>query len=153
MSRKRRPDPLAHLRHPIGAAILKKKVEQQIRAMQTDAMLHILIGANDAALINEAGRLAYIAAEATRLSREPEDSPDMKIVAGMANALADLAARSGPPELHRLAIQSGLLAIERLLPRCNVWSIAKAHLQVEEILASAEGLTIFHITKPKEIQP
>jgi hypothetical protein len=148
MSRKRRPDPLANLRHPVGRAILKQRVQQQIRALQTEAALHALIGANDPVLVDRAGRLAYIAAEANRLCRLPDDSPEMRVIAGMSHALYELASGQGDRELHRLSISSGLGAVERLVARCNLWGIATAHLKLEELLAG-EGLSIHHITNER----
>lgn len=152
MTRPRRHrDPLLHLRHPVGAAIIKRQIMTDLRSLQTDAQIHALMGANDAKLIDHAGRLAYITAEAVRACKLPEGSPDMRIVAGMAHALAELANRQGDRELHRLAIQSGLLACERLLADCSPWAIGKAALQVDELIQSAAGLTLHDITRPKGI--
>lgn len=139
------------LRNPVAAAIIKRQIVADLRSLQTDAMLHALIGANDTALIDNAGRLAFITADAARSCQLPEGSPDMRIVSGMAHALADLANRHGDKSLHRLAIQSGLAACERLLAQCSPWAIGTAALKVDELINSAEGLTLFHITQPKAI--
>lgn len=136
------------LRNPVAAAIIKRQIIADLRALQTDAMLHALIGANDAALIHHAGRLAYITADAARACQLPQDAPDMRIVAGMAHALAELAANAGDKALHRLAITSGLNACQRLLDQCSPWAIGTGALKVDQLINSAEGLTVHHITQP-----
>ena len=137
------------LRNPVASAIIKRQIITDLRSLQTDAQIHALIGANDSKLIDNAGRLAYITAHAARACQLPETSPDMRIVAGMAHALADLANGHGDRELHRLAIQSGLLACERLLEQCSPWAIGTGALKVDELINSAAGLTLHDITQPK----
>lgn len=137
------------LRNPVASAIIKRQIITDLRSLQTDAQIHALIGANDSKLIDNAGRLAYITADAARACQLPETSADMRIVAGMAHALADLANGHGDRELHRLAIQSGLLACERLLDQCSPWAIGTGALKVDELINSAAGLTLHDITQPK----
>ena len=141
--------PANPLRHPVGAAIIKRQIMTDLRSLQTDAQIHALMGANDAKLIDHAGRLAYITAESVRACQQPDDSPDMRIVAGMAHALADMANGQGDRELHRLAIQSGLAACERLLAQCSPWDIGTAALKVDELIHGPKGLTLFDIAPPR----
>jgi hypothetical protein len=138
------------LRNPVAAMLMKRQIVADLRSLQTDAQLHALIGANDSKLIDNAGRLAFITADAARACKLPDTSPDMRIVAGMAHALADLANHHGDRDLHRLAIQSGLLACERLLAQCSPWAIGTAALKVDELINSAAGLTLHDITQPKQ---
>ena len=137
------------LRHPVGAAILKRQIMLDLRSLLVDAQLHALIGANDPQLIDHGGRLAYITAQAARDCKLPE-GPDLRIVTGMAHALADLAGKRGDRDLHRLAIQSGLLAAERVLVQCDAWAIGKAALMVDQRIQSAAGLTLHDIAPPKQ---
>jgi len=137
------------LRNPVAASILKTRILKDLRELQTDAQLHALIGANDPKLIDNAGRLACITTDAARACKLPEDGADMRIVAGMAHALADLANNHGDRSLHRLSIQSGLLACERLLAQCSPWAIGTAAIKVDELINSPAGLTLHDITQPK----
>ena len=137
------------LRNPVASAIIKSRIVADLRSLQTDAMLHAMIGANDGKLIDNAGRLAFITADSARACKLPDEAPDMRIVAGMAHALADLANGTGNAELHRLAIQSGLGACERLLAQCSPWAIGTAAIKVDELINSPHGLTLFDITQPK----
>jgi len=137
------------LRNPVAAAIIKRQIVADLRALQTDAMLHALIGANDAALIHHAGRLAYITADAARACQLPQDAPDMRHRRRpWPTALAELAANAGDKALHRLAITSGLNACQRLLDQCSPWAIGTGALKVDQLINSAEGLTVHHITQP-----
>ena len=147
MSMTRRP--ANPLRHPVGAAIIKRQIIDSVRSLQVDAQLHALIGESDAHLIDRAGRLAYIAAEASQACGLPDDAPDRRIVEGMARALAELANGEGDRDLHRLAIQSGLAACERLLAQCSPWDIGTAALKVDELIHSPKGLTLFDIAPPR----
>ena len=133
---------------PVTSAILKKQIVSDINSMQTDAMLHALIGANDAKLIDNAGRVAFIASESVRLCKiEADNDPDMRIVAGMANALYDLSVGHGDKQIHKQSIASGLNACQRLLEQCSPWAIGISALKVDELINSAQGLTVAHITE------
>jgi len=142
---KRRQDPLAHIRHPVGAAILKQKIMSDLRSMLTDAQIHAFLGENDARLIDGAGRLAFIAADAAK-SCQLKDGPDMNVVAGMANALLDLSQKRGDRELHRKSIQSGLLACGRIFEKCSPWAIGTAALRIDEALLR-QDLSLHNIIK------
>lgn len=145
---KRHRRPANPLRHPVGAAIIKRQIMLDLRSLQVDAQIHALIGESDDRLVDRAGRLAYIAADAARACGLP-DGPDQRIVEGMARALAELANGEGNRDLHRLAIQSGLAACERLLDRCSPWAIGTAALKVDELIHSPKGLTLFDIAPPR----
>jgi len=68
-----------------------------------------------------------------------DDSPDVRIIRGMGEALGDLNA-DGRLEQHRHSIQSGLMAIERLLPLCSDWALGTAALKLDELLATTAGM-------------
>lgn len=138
--------PFNRLDNPVAAAILKVQIRKDLQVMQTDAMLHALIGENDTKLIDNAARMAFIASEGARRCELPSDSPDMRIVAGMASALADLATGKGDRQLHKLSISSGLQACSRLLEQCSVWAIGLAAMMVDDLINSPNGLTLFDIT-------
>ena len=136
--------------NPVASALIKTQILKDIQSIQTDAMLHALIGANDTKLVDNAGRVAYIAAESARLCRIDKGSnePDMRIIAGMANALYELATNTGDKAMHRLSITSGLHACQRLITQCIPWAIGLAALKVDEIIQKTQGLTVAHITQP-----
>ena len=52
-------------------------------------------------------------------------------------------------DFSRLAITSGLNACQRLLDQCSPWAIGTGALKVDQLINSAEGLTVHHITQPK----
>lgn len=96
---------------------------------------------NHADLIDTSGRMLWIVSTAAVQCGIPQYHPDMRIMAGAASALGDLAARPREIELHRPAIQSGLLAVERLWPHLNVWALARGALEFYETTKKA-GLTL-----------
>lgn len=83
---------------------------------------------NHVEMIEAAGRMLWIVSRAADQCGIPEDNPDMRIMGGAASALGDLAARPKDIDLHRLAVQSGLLAAERLWPKLSVWALATGAL-------------------------
>jgi hypothetical protein len=96
---------------------------------------------NHAELITSASRLLWITDFAANACRRPMDSPEMRIIAGAANALNDLAARPREIELHRGAIRSGILAAERMWPQLDIFALGRAALEFDHVARTA-GLGI-----------
>lgn len=134
---KRRKFP-AH-RNPVAAAILRAGIRRDVADLKTTAELQAWTGADAAKLVNSAGRMMWMVAGAAVACGVDEDSPDVRITRGMGEALGDLAA-DGRLEYHRPAIQSGLLALERLLPKCSDWALGTAALKLDELLATTAGM-------------
>jgi hypothetical protein len=126
-------------RNPVAAAILRAGIRRQVLELKTAADLQAWDGANAARLVNSAGRMVFVVAHAATACGVGADEPDSRIVRGMAEAVGDLAA-DGDMERHRPAIQAGLLAIDRLLPRCNDWALGLGAQELERLLASTAGM-------------
>ena len=125
--------------NPVVEAVIRANIEADIDRLRTGAELHAYTGANAPALANLAGRLVYIVCHAAR-EHGLGETPEARIMAGMANALADLAERPDGMEKQRGAIQSGLAAIDRLMPQLGTWSLAAGALELDEILAQTGGM-------------
>lgn len=138
-----RQDPWQRARHsftnPVTKAAICANIEADIARLRTGADLHAYTGDNAPILANLAGRLVYIVCHAAR-AHGLEESPEARIMAGTANALADLAACPDDMEKLRGAIQSGLAAIDRLMPKLHTWSLAAGALELDELLARGAGL-------------
>jgi hypothetical protein len=119
--------------HEAGEA-LAALIIKDLRGLQIDAGLHAWTGQDGANMCNLAGRLCFIAAAAGSASGVDADSPDMRIVRGMAEALGDLAADLESIELHRASLQSGLAAVDRILAKCTVVNVALASRRLDELL-------------------
>jgi hypothetical protein len=68
------------------------------------------------------------------------ETPEARILAGTANALAELAESPASLEAQRGAVISGLAAIDRLMPELSTWALAAGALQLDQLLASTAGM-------------
>lgn len=126
--------------HPEPTEVLRLRIAHDMQALQTRAGVHAW-GGNDAAMLtNQAGRVIFVVAFACGPAGI-HDGPDINILRGCANALGDLLASPADIERHRVAIQSGLNACARLLPRLSEWDLAHGAQQLDDMLAGAAGLT------------
>lgn len=90
-----------------------------IRSLAVDAGIHAWSGEDAQPMINKAGRLLYVVAFAADQAGIAADYPDMRILRGTAGALEAFAADQQHVDHYRASLQSGLAAINRLLPRCD----------------------------------
>ena len=65
---------------------------------------------------------------------------EARILAGTANALADIAETPAELERQRGAVIAGLLAIDRLMPKLHTFSLAAGSLELDNLLHTANGL-------------
>ena len=86
-----------------------------------------------------AGRLVYVVCHAAG-HHGLGDTPEARILAGTANALAELAESPASLEAQRGAVISGLAAIDRLMPELSTWALAAGALQLDQLLASTAGM-------------
>lgn len=119
--------------------MIRSRIRRDVSELKTSADLHAWTGANAAHLINSAGRMVWMVASAAVACGINEDDPDTRILRGMAEAVADLAA-DGRMEFHRPSIQAGLLAVERLLPKCSDWALGTAALDLDRLLGTSQGM-------------
>jgi hypothetical protein len=115
---------------------LLAQIKRDLRSLQIDAGIHTWTGNDGAKMVDKAARLCYIAAYACPRSGIDKDHPDVRIVRGMSEALADLASDLDNIEQHRPALQSGLAAIDRLLEDCDVMKIIEGALKLDTILCA-----------------
>ena len=124
---------------PIAEAVMRQKIEGKIERLRTQAGLHTYIGGDAARIANMAGRLVYVVCHAAGLHGLGE-SPEARILAGTANALAEMAESPQALEQQRGAVISGLAAIDRLMPSLTTWALAAGALQLDQLLASTAGM-------------
>jgi hypothetical protein len=132
--------------NPIEGVVFKMRIAKDVERLRTGAGLHAFMGADAEALCNLTGRLIYITAFAVgKQYGEATDNPDARILLGAASALGDLMDHPKDLERHRGAIQSGLAAIDRLMPDLSEWALAEGALRLDQLLKSTEGLTTGHV--------
>ncbi len=125
--------------NPVTEAVIRSRIEADIRRLRTDTGLQAYIGEDAARIANMAGRLVYVVCHAAGHHGLGE-SPEARILAGTANALAELAESPASLEAQRNTIISGLAAIDRLMPELSAWALAAGALQLDQLLASGAGM-------------
>lgn len=90
-------------------------------------------------LANLAGRLVFIVCHAAGV-HNLDETPEARILAGTANALADIAETPAELNHQRGAVIAGLQAIDRLMPKLHTFSLAAGSLELDNLLHSANGM-------------
>ena len=125
--------------NPVTEAVVRQRIEGDIQRLRTEAGLQTYIGGDAARIANMAGRLVYVVCHAAGHHGLGE-TPEARILAGTANALAELAESPASLEAQRGAVISGLAAIDRLMPELSTWALAAGALQLDQLLASTAGM-------------
>ena len=125
--------------NPVKEALIVAGIREDVERLRTRAALHAYTGANAQALANLAGRLVYIVCHAAGVHGLGE-TPEARILAGTANALADIAETPAELERQRGAVIAGLQAIDRLMPKLHTFSLAAGSLELDNLLHTANGM-------------
>ena len=131
--------------NPVTEAVIRSRIEEDIQRLRTAVGLQAYIGEDAAMVANMAGRLVYIVCHAAGVHNLGE-TPEARILAGTANALADIA--NTPEELDRQrgAVIAGLSAIDRLMPKLHTLSLAAGAMELDRLVNNTEGMG------PKEVR-
>lgn len=131
--------------NPVTEAVIRVRIESDIQRLRTDAGLQVFMGDDAARIASMAGRLVYIVSFAAGL-HNLGNTPEASILAGTANALADIA--NTPEELDRQrgAVIAGLSAIDRLMPKLHTLSLASGAMELDRLVNNTEGMG------PKEVR-
>lgn len=125
--------------NPVTEAVIRSRIEEDIQRLRTAVGLQAYIGEDAAMVANMAGRLVYIVCHAAGVHGLGE-TPEARILAGTANALADLAQDPDSIEAQRGAIVSGLAAIDRLMPSLHPLSMAAGALELDQLLVQTGSM-------------
>lgn len=125
--------------NPVTEAVIRVRIESDIQRLRTDAGLQVFMGDDAARIASMAGRLVYIVSFAAGL-HNLGNTPEASILAGTANALADIA--NTPEELDRQrgAVIAGLSAIDRLMPKLHTLSLAAGAMELDRLVNNTEGM-------------
>ena len=125
--------------NPVTEAVIRSRIEADIQRLRTDTGLQAYMGDDAARIANMAGRLVYVVCHAAGHHGLGE-TPEARILAGTANALAEIAESPASLEVQRGAIISGLAAIDRLMPSLSTWALAEGAMNLDQLLASTSGM-------------
>ena len=135
-------DAFARTRHevinPVTEAVIRSRIEADIQRLRTDTGLQAYMGDDAARVANMAGRLVYIVCHAAGVHGLGE-TPEARILAGTANALADIAETPAELERQRGAVIAGLQAIEPAAT-LHTFSLAAGSMELDNLLHSANGM-------------
>lgn len=131
--------------NPVTEAVIRSRIESDIQRLRTDTGLQAYMGDDAARVANMAERLIYIVCHAAGVHGLGE-TPEARILAGTANALADIA--NTPEELDRQrgAVIAGISAIDRLMPKLHTLSLAAGAMELDRLVNNTEGMG------PKEVR-
>lgn len=129
----------AQRRHQRARQIVLDQISADVRRLQLDAAIHAWTGADAQRIADRGGRICYLVANAANRAGFTADHPDMRIVRGLANTLADLVAYPAGLERYRPSITAGIAALQRLLPHCSQLDMANAAVEME-LLLDAGGI-------------
>lgn len=125
--------------NPVTEVVIRSRIEEDIQRLRTAVGLQAYIGEDAAMVANLAGRLVYIVCHAAGVHGLGE-TPEARILAGTANALADIAETPAELERQRGAVIAGLQAIDRLMPKLHTFSLAAGSMELDNLLHSASGM-------------
>ena len=131
--------------NPVTEAVIRVRIEADIQRLRTDAGLQAFMGDDAARIASMAGRLVYIVAFAAGMHNLGK-TPEASILAGTANALADIANTPAELERQRGAVIAGLNAIDRLMPKLHTLSLAAGAMELDRLVNNTEGMG------PKEVR-
>jgi hypothetical protein len=124
-------------RNPVTRATIIKNLHLTLQEMLTAAELQVWAGENAVTIVRSLGRLFWVVDVAARRCLIPADAPELRVIAGASNALADLGAHRQDIEVYRPSLQSGALAVERLWPRLNEYALGLAAAEFDRAFAAA----------------
>ena len=124
----------AQRRHQRARQLVLDRISADVRGLQLDAAIHAWTGADAARITDRGGRICYIVANAANRAGFDAHHPDMRVLRGLANTLADLVTYPAALEQYRPSITAGLAALERLLPHCSQLDLANAAIEMEQQL-------------------
>jgi len=123
----------------VTEAVIRVRIESDIQRLRTDAGLQVFMGDDATRIASMAGRLVFITCHAAGMHGLGE-TPEARILAGTANALADIAETPAELERQRGAVIAGLQAIDRLMPKLHTLSLAAGALELDHLLATTAGM-------------
>lgn len=123
--------------NPVKEAVVRQQIASDVERLRVAANLHAHIGGDAAATLNLAGRLTFIVCHAAGKCGLGQ-SPEARILAGTANALAEVEADRTALEAQRQTILSGLAAIDRLMPKLSTLDLAEGALLLDGLLNSGD---------------
>lgn len=130
----------------VGRAVLANAVRRDMEQIHRAAEIHAWTGNSAPELLDRCGRLVWVVLDAARVAGFAYETPEIRVIRGMAEALGDMR-QDTDPDLHRQALQSGLEAIGRLLPMLNAFEMLRASQDLDSLLVRAHEMGTADLSK------
>lgn len=131
--------------NPVENAVRSTMLKREINDLITMADIQATWGDSPAQTIDRCGRVLFVVSFAIGRCRIPDDTPEVNILRSMANVVRDLSSDHSSLERHRASLCSGIQAVQRLLPRLNIWSIGEGSLVLDQMLKQGRNVTASEI--------
>lgn len=109
------------------------------RHMVTNAGIHTLMGEDVQELVGGAGSVIFVTLGAAKAQGLDMDSPDISIICGAGNAVADQTRLKEVDPMHRASIASGLAACQRIAPALSQKHVLDAVVQMHFALRTGRA--------------
>lgn len=126
--------PTRNAGNPVENAVRISLLKREINDLITMADMQASWGDSPAQTVDRCGRVLFVVSFATGRCNVPDDLPEVRILRAMCNVVEQLALDHSTLDQHRATLSSGLQAVQRLLPRLNLWSIAEGSLVLDHLL-------------------
>lgn len=104
------------------------------KASAITARIHVLIGEDGIKLVSGAGKIFYVVIGACVEHQLDPETPDLRILRGACNALAEQAEVTKVDEARRASVKSGLQACDRLLPQLSQKALGDTAMKLQVLL-------------------
>lgn len=133
-------DEARHMAHnPVTLALIRGQIIADIERLRTASGLHAFMGGDGQEAVYHIGRITYMVCHAAGV-HGLGNSPEARILAGTANALADLAEKPDTLDQQRNTLIAGLAAIDRLMPHLSQSALAAGAIRLQEMINRTEGM-------------
>ncbi len=134
--------PTRHAGNPVENAVRISALKREINDLITMADMQASWGDSPANTIDRCGRVLFVVSFAIGRCQVPDDLPEVRILRAVSNVVLELALDHSSLDRHRAALSSGLQAVQRLLPRLNIWSIGEGSLVLDHLLKQGRDVQV-----------
>lgn len=133
----------AFLRNPWVKGQVQRQVEKTLAEIRRKADWEVWVRENNPEdVVFQGTRLLWIVDRAAHLTGIDSDTPELRIIAGAASAIAEINERPKLLDRHRVSVQAGFQAAERIWPQLDIWALANAEVAFHKQAQSPDGILL-----------
>lgn len=128
---------------PVVNPVARALIAAQWHRTKLDANIHAMMGDDSHNLVQSSGAVFFVVLGAANAQHMDPETPDMRILRGAVNAMAEQAGKPEVSDTHRAGILSGLQACQRIIPDLTQRNINDAAVALTAALAKPQGAVTF----------